>query len=95
MLTITKIVWTKHAEVRQQEWEKKLGITKMEIENLLRNPGQIVPGDLNVQVAQSKTRGGLLRVAFFEAKAERKIVTVYWTSRVEKYCGEAIPWEKE
>ncbi len=33
-----KIVWTKHAEDRQNEWEKKLGITKQEVEDLLKKP---------------------------------------------------------
>ena len=41
------VVWTKHAEERQKEWKKKLGITQQEIETLLRNPQQIVPGDMD------------------------------------------------
>jgi hypothetical protein len=52
-----QILWTKHAEDRQKEWEKKLGITKEEVESLIRNPEQIVPGDLSVLVAQSRSRG--------------------------------------
>ncbi len=83
-----QILWTKHAEDRQKEWEKKLGITKEEVENLIRNPEQIVPGDLSVLVAQSRSRGGLVRVAFLESSDARKIVTVYWTSKVEKYWKE-------
>ena len=31
-----RVIWTKHAEERQMEWEKKLGITKVEVENVLR-----------------------------------------------------------
>ena len=31
---------------------------------------------------------GLLRVPFVEAEGERKILTVYWTSKVEKYWRE-------
>lgn len=85
---MSEIIWTRHAEVRQREWEKKLGITKTEIESVLQNPDQVLPGDLNVQVAQSKTRGGLLRVLFFQAQGGRKIITVYWTSKVEKYWKE-------
>jgi hypothetical protein len=52
-----QILWTKHAEDRQKEWEKRLGITKEEVESLIRNPEQIVPGDLSVLVAQSRSRG--------------------------------------
>jgi len=53
------------------------------------NSQQIVPGDMNVRVAQSRTYNGLLRVPFVTAGEDKKILTVYWTSRVEKY------WKKE
>jgi len=55
-LNLMKIVWTKHAEDRQREWEKKLEITRQEVENMIRRPEQIVPGDQNTLVAQSKRR---------------------------------------
>lgn len=42
-----KITWTRHARERQSEWQKKLGITREEIEDLLRNPAQVVPGDID------------------------------------------------
>jgi hypothetical protein len=84
-----KIIWTKHAEDRQKEWEKKLGITRQKVENLMQSPEQIVPGDMNIFVAQSKSLNGLLRAPFIEVEGDRKIVTVYWTSKVEKY------WKKE
>jgi len=80
-----KIIWTKHAEERRKEWGKKTGITKQEVEYILRVPEQIVPGDMNTFVAQSKNRNGLLRVPFVEISGDRKILTVYWTSKVEKY----------
>lgn len=83
-----KIIWTKHAEDRQKEWEKKLGITKREVEDLVINPDQIVPGDMGVFVAQRKTRNGLLRSPFSEINKDRKILTIYWTSRIEKYWKE-------
>ncbi len=47
-----------------------------------------MPGDLNVQVAQAKIRNGLMRVLFSEENGESKIITVYWTSKVEKYWKE-------
>jgi hypothetical protein len=83
-----KIIWTKHAEERQKEWEKKLGITRAEVEDMLKNPEQIVPGDKDSFVAQSKTHKGLLRIPFKYIGESRKILTVYWTSRVEKYWKE-------
>ncbi len=48
------------------EWEKKLGVTRQEVEDLVSNPEQIVAGDMDVLVAQARTRNGLLRVPFIE-----------------------------
>jgi hypothetical protein len=83
-----KIIWTRHAEERQEEWRKKLGITRQEVEDLLRDPEQVVPGDLEALVAQERRGNGLLRVPFIETERGRKILTVYWTSKVEKYWRE-------
>jgi len=83
-----KIIWTRHAEERQEEWRKKLGITRQEVEDLLRDPEQVVPGDLEALVAQARRGNGLLRVPFVEAEGGRKILMVYWTSKVEKYWRE-------
>lgn len=74
-----EIIWTRHAIERQKEWEKK---------RILRHPEQIVPGDRNVLVAQARKGNGLLRVPFVEIEGDRKVLTVYWTSRVEKYWKE-------
>jgi hypothetical protein len=82
------IIWTKHAEDRQKEWEKKKGITRYAIETLLKDPQQIVPGDMDALVAQSKKGNGLLRVPFKDIGGSRKILTVYWTSKIEKYWKE-------
>lgn len=81
------IVWTKHAEDRQKEWEEKHGITKQKVEALMRGPEQIVPGDMDVLVAQAKFNNGLLRAPFADIMGNRKILTVYWTSKVERYWG--------
>ncbi len=83
-----KVIWTKHAEDRQREWEKKKGITKQEVEDISVKPEQIVPGDMDVLVAQTRTRNGLLRVPFIETRESRKVLTVYWTSKVERYWKE-------
>ena len=83
-----RIIWTRHAEDRQQEWEKRLRITHREVEEALRDPEQIVAGDLDVLVAQSRRGKGLLRILFVEVVGDRKVLTVYWTSKVEKYWQE-------
>jgi hypothetical protein len=80
-----KAIWTRHAEERQKEWERKLAITRQEVEASLMNPEQIVPGDCGASVAQSRRGSGLLRVPFVEVGGGRRILTVYWTSKVEKY----------
>lgn len=82
---MVKIKWTRHAEERQREWKKRLGITRQEVEGLMMNPEQIAPGDRDALVAQKRRGRGLLRVAFVEREGERKILTVYWTSKVERY----------
>jgi hypothetical protein len=83
-----KIIWTRHAAERQREWQIKLGITPEEVEDVLRNPAQVVPGDLGALVAQRKRGGGLLRVPFVQVEDGCKILTVYWTSKVSKYWRE-------
>lgn len=64
---------------------KKKRITKLEVEDLLKNPEQIVPGDMDTWIGQSRKHTGLLRVPFKEIGDARKVITVYWTSRVEKH----------
>jgi len=83
-----KIIWTKHAEERQKQWEQKLGLTRKEVEQLLNDPEQIVPGDMDVLVAQSRNRNGLLRIPFMRKEKGVKVLTVYWTSKIEKYWKE-------
>lgn len=80
-----KIIWTRHATERQQEWQKKLGITRPEVEELVMNPAQIVQGDLGAFVAQTRRGRGLLRLPFAQVGDDRRILTVYWTSKVDKY----------
>ena len=33
-----KVIWTRHATERQQEWQRKLGITSSEVEAVVLNP---------------------------------------------------------
>lgn len=54
------------------------------MEGLINHPEQIVTGDMNALVAQTKARKGLLRIPFVEIEDGRKILTVYWTSKTER-----------
>jgi hypothetical protein len=46
------VIWTKHAEERLKEWEQKLKLNKTDVENIVCNPQQLMPGDLDAFVAQ-------------------------------------------
>lgn len=78
-----KIIWTKHAEDRQREWEKKLG-TRQKVEDLVHSPEQIVPGDMDVLVAQVRTQSGLLRAPFVAVGGDRKNLYKGFSSYTEK-----------
>ncbi len=80
-----RIEWTHHAEERQKLWELTHGITTADVEALLMNPEQVVPGHGSTWVAQGRKAGGLLRVPFRRDGDVVKVLTVYWTSRVERY----------
>jgi hypothetical protein len=67
------IAWTRHAEQRQLEWQRTLGVTREEVEDLVAHPMQIVPGDGNAQIAQAPRGTGLLRVVFVETTEHRSI----------------------
>jgi hypothetical protein len=56
-----------------------------EVESLIRSPAQVVSGDMGILVAQGRTRDGLLRVPFVRTEDSLRIITVYWTSRIERY----------
>ncbi len=83
-----KVIWTKHSIERQKQWEIKIGVKKEDVENVLIFPEQIVSGDLDAMVAQSKFNDGLIRIPFVQQNEDRKILTVYWTSKIEKYWKE-------
>ena len=56
-----QIVWTKHAEERQQQWEERLGITREEVEIIISSPQQLMM-EGNVLVAHSQRGKGLVPV---------------------------------
>ncbi|PSB36025.1 hypothetical protein C7B69_05035 [filamentous cyanobacterium Phorm 46] len=82
-----QIVWTKHAQERQQQWEERLRITREEVEAAVTNPQQIIVEE-DVLVAQIKRGNGLLRVPFVEIGKTRRILTLYWTNQVKRYWQE-------
>jgi hypothetical protein len=82
-----QIVWTKHAEERQQQWNDRLAITKEEIEAVLQNPQQVISED-DVFVAQTKRGNGLLRVVFVEIGGAYRVLTLYWTNQIKRYWQE-------
>lgn len=80
-----RIIWTRHASEQQQEWQRLVGITRAEVETVVRNPEQVVPGHGSALVAQSRRGRGLLRVPFEERVGQRKLITVYYTTKVDQY----------
>jgi hypothetical protein len=82
-----QIIWTKHAEERQQQWQKRLEITREEIETVVTQPQQIVTED-DVLVAQSIRGNGLLRIVFADIGNTRCIITLYWTNQINRYWQE-------
>ncbi len=82
-----QIVWTKHAEERQQQWEARLGITREEVEIVISNPQQLMM-EGNVLVAHSQRGKRLLRVVFVEIGNTKRILTLYWTNQVKRYWQE-------
>ena len=80
-----KIIWTRHAEERQKQWELKIGISREEAERALENPREVVAGEGGLMIAQSPRGRGLLRIVFKASQESQAIVTIYWTSKMEKY----------
>ncbi len=67
---------------------KRRGISQREVEEVIRNPGQIVPSRKGREIYQSKLgpRGHLLmRVVVKEVVSAYHVVTAYKASKVAKY----------
>jgi len=83
-----KIQYTKHAEATLEERE----IARETVEELIKNPRQVIKGKGNKEIVQGilKRANGefLLRVVYVEAEGMTKVITAYWTSKIDKY------WEK-
>jgi hypothetical protein len=83
-----QIIWTQHAEERLRQWQMRFNLSESEIELCVLNPEQVVQED-DVQVAQSRYAGGLLRVVYADVALTRRIITLYWTNQVSRYWIEA------
>lgn len=83
-----KVEFTKYAELQIQE----RGIDRRDILDVLKSPGQVLSAKKGKKVAQKKLsreeKEGLLRVIFEEKVDTKVVVTVYWTSKIEKYWRE-------
>jgi len=76
-----KIVFIPHAIDRM----KKRGITKEMVLETIKNPEKVVEGYKNRKVAQRMFGNMLLRVIYEEREDCLEIITVYLTSKVDKY----------
>ena len=80
-----KVEFTKYAELQAQERK----INYRDILDTLKSPDQVLSTKKGRKIAQKKIkRGGeegLLRVIFEEKVNAKVVVTVYWTSKIEKY----------
>ena len=80
-----EIQYTKHAEAILAE----RGITKDVVEELLSHPQQVIKGKGKEEIVQGVfERCGerfLLRVLYVKTSGTHKIITAYWTSKIDKY----------
>jgi hypothetical protein len=83
------IKYTNHAMVTLEE----RGIEKGLVRDLLKDPQQVVKATVGKEIAQGifKRAGKdfLLRVVYKREREVTKVITAYWTSKIEKY------WEAE
>ena len=80
-----EIQYTRHAEAILTERK----IAKETVEELLNNPQQVIKGKGNKEIVQGIFKHAdeelLLRVVYVEAKGIEKVITAYWTSKIDKY----------
>ena len=80
-----KIHYTKHAEATLEERE----ISNETVEELIKNPQQVIKGKAEKQIAQGIMKRAnqelLLRVVYVEIEGTTKVITAYWTSKIDKY----------
>ena len=80
-----KIHYTKHAEATLEERE----ISNETVEELIKNPQQVIKGKAEKQIVQGIMKRAnqefLLRVVYVEVEGTTKVITAYWTSKIDKY----------
>jgi len=80
-----KVKYTKHALVSLEE----RGIKKNIVEETLKTPGQVIKGGANRETAQSifkrDDKDFLFRVIYTKKEDSIKVITAYWTSKIDKY----------
>ena len=80
-----KIHYTKHAEAILEERE----ISNETVEELIENPQQVIKGKAEKQIVQGIMQRAnqefLLRVVYVEVEGTIKVITAYWTSKIDKY----------
>ncbi len=81
MVETMKIIFIEHALERM----RKRDIKKEVIIKVIKNPDNVVYGYGNRKVAQKLVDERLLRVIYEEQEEKIVVVTVYITSKVDKY----------
>ena len=80
-----EIKFSSHALFQIQERR----IPKEEVERVIKNPEKVIRKSKYRYIAQGKTKFNgttfLLRVVYDKINSEKEIVTVYRTSKLEKY----------
>ncbi|MCK4356127.1 DUF4258 domain-containing protein [Candidatus Bipolaricaulota bacterium] len=80
-----KVQYSKHAEGTLEERE----IARETVEELIRKPQQVIKGKGNKQIVQGimnrANQEFLLRVVYIEEEGMTKVITAYWTSKIDKY----------
>ena len=83
-----KIYYTSHAD----NVISKREIKESQVEELVKSPPQVLEGKGETKIAQGiyqrNDRDFLLRVVYKEEKDIIKVITSYWTSKIEKYWEE-------
>lgn len=79
------IKYTKHAKTNLIDRE----IPEKLVEETLKHPQQLVEGYGEKKIAQSiykrNEKDFLLRVVYTKEAKVKKVITAYWTSKIEKY----------
>ena len=80
-----EIQYTKHAEIVLAE----RGIAKAAIEKLLNQPQRVIKGEGKEEIIQGIFEHGdeelLLRSICVKEQGIYKVITAYWTSKIDKY----------